>query len=95
VGAVSLSGDGESLIRTTLAARVIHRLEASCPLPGDRRRPGPLAEVGGEAGLIVIDAEGRMGWNHNSAQFAVAHASAERPPKAFVNRRQDPTRDAP
>jgi isoaspartyl peptidase/L-asparaginase-like protein (Ntn-hydrolase superfamily) len=75
VGGVSLSGEGESLIRTTLAARLMH--------PGGHA-PGAaieaalthLARVGGEAGLIVIDADGRIDWGHNSAQFAVAHASA-------------------
>jgi isoaspartyl peptidase/L-asparaginase-like protein (Ntn-hydrolase superfamily) len=95
VGAVSLSGDGESLIRTTLAAHLIHRLESVGPGQAIDAALARLAEVGGEAGLIVIDAKGRMGWNHNSAQFAVAHASAERPAQAFVSRRQDPTKDAP
>jgi isoaspartyl peptidase/L-asparaginase-like protein (Ntn-hydrolase superfamily) len=33
VGGVSLSGDGESLIRTTLAARLMHSLEAGPPRP--------------------------------------------------------------
>jgi isoaspartyl peptidase/L-asparaginase-like protein (Ntn-hydrolase superfamily) len=87
---VSLSGEGESLIRTTLAAHLMHKLEA---MPPGRRSPRPwpgLARVGGEAGLIVIDADGRIDWGHNSAQFAVAHASADRPAQAFVNRAETP-----
>jgi L-asparaginase / beta-aspartyl-peptidase len=94
VGAVSLSGDGESLIRTTLAAHLIHKLEVMGPNQAITAALARLAQVGGEAGLIVIDAQGRIGWNHNSAQFAVAHANAERPAQAFVSRRQDATRDA-
>jgi isoaspartyl peptidase/L-asparaginase-like protein (Ntn-hydrolase superfamily) len=90
---VSLSGDGESLIRTTLAAHLIHKLEVMGPDQAIAAALARLAKVGGEAGLIVIDAQGRIGWNHNSAQFAVAHASAERPAQAFVSRRQDATRD--
>ena len=89
VGAVSLSGDGESLIRTTLAARLIHSLEGVPPEPAIDLALARLAEVGGEAGLIVIDAEGRIGWGHNSPQFAVAHARSDQPARAFVERAQD------
>jgi beta-aspartyl-peptidase (threonine type) len=93
VGGVSLSGDGESLIRTTLAAHLVHKLEGADPDTAINAALARLAEVGGEAGLIVIDAQGRIGWNHNSAQFAVAHASTGRSAQAFVNRKQD-TKDA-
>jgi isoaspartyl peptidase/L-asparaginase-like protein (Ntn-hydrolase superfamily) len=89
VGAVSLSGDGESLIRTTLAARLIHCLEAAPPGPAIDLALARLAEVGGEAGLIVIDADGRMDWGHNSPQFAVAHARSGQPARAFTERAQD------
>jgi isoaspartyl peptidase/L-asparaginase-like protein (Ntn-hydrolase superfamily) len=89
VGGVSLSGDGESLIRTTLAARVMRGLEASGPEAAIAAAFARLAKVGGEAGIIVIDGQGQVAWNHNSAQFAVAHARAGQPAKAFVNRGED------
>ena len=89
IGAVSLSGDGESLIRTTLAARLIHSLEAVPPGPAIEAALTRLAGVGGEAGLIVIDADGRLDWGHNSPQFAVAHARAGQAARAFTERRQD------
>jgi beta-aspartyl-peptidase (threonine type) len=89
VGGVSLSGDGESLIRTTLAARLMHCLEAMPPGAAIEAALTYLARVGGHAGLIVIDTEGRVDWGHNSAQFAVAHARAGQPARAFVNRAQD------
>lgn len=90
VGGVSLSGDGESILRVTLAARLIWTLEAEPPDAAIRQALAALGRVGGEAGLIVIDRRGRIGWGHNSAQFAVAHASHERPPRAFVHRSEDP-----
>jgi len=89
IGAVSLSGDGESLIRTTLAARLIHSLEAVAPGEAITLALARLARVGGEAGLIVIDADGRLDWGHNSPQFAVAHARAGQPARAFTERAQD------
>jgi len=89
IGAVSLSGDGESLIRATLAARLIHSLEAVAPGPAIDLSLARLAKVGGEAGLIVIDADGRMDWGHNSPQFAVAHARAGQPARAFTERAHD------
>jgi isoaspartyl peptidase/L-asparaginase-like protein (Ntn-hydrolase superfamily) len=61
VGGVSLSGDGESLIRTTLAARVMRSLEASDPGAAIAAAFARLAKVGGEAGMIVIDAQGQVG----------------------------------
>lgn len=89
VGGVSLSGEGESIIRTTLAARFIQALETEAPGPAIARALRVLARVGGEAGLIVIDSRRRVDWGHNSAQFAVAHASDRQPPRAFVHRSED------
>lgn len=89
IGAVSLSGHGESLIRTALAARLIHGLEAAPPGPAIEAALTRLARVGGDAGLIVIDAEGRLDWGHNSPQFAVAHARTGTPARAFIQRAQD------
>lgn len=93
VGGVSLSGEGESLIRTTLAARLMHSLEGVTPGAAIQTALTHLARVGGEAGLIVIDADGRMDWGHNSAQFAVAHASDQQPARAFISRAEDVQED--
>lgn len=89
VGAVSLSGEGESLIRITLASRLIQALEGQALDAAIETALAALARVGGEAGLIVIDRQGRIGWGHNSAQFAVAHAASDRPARAFVARDED------
>jgi beta-aspartyl-peptidase (threonine type) len=73
VGAVAFSGDGESIARALLAARVMQALEAG----GDPQKAlndslSHLARVGGEAGGIALDRQGKVGWAHNSAHFAVA-----------------------
>lgn len=75
-GAVALSGDGESIVRSTLASFVMHALERDTAGPAARAAIARLGRVGGEAGVIVLDREGRIGISHNSDNFAVAvHAS--------------------
>jgi beta-aspartyl-peptidase (threonine type) len=74
-GGVAISGDGESILRTLLATKVIAHMDgrhASEAVAIALRR---LARVGGEAGIIAIDAEGRFGVEHNSDHFAVAAAA--------------------
>ena len=89
VGGVSLSGEGESIIRTTLAARLMQALETDRPGPAIDQTLAILDRVGGDAGLIVIDHRGRIDWGHNSEQFAVAHASRDEPARAFTHRSED------
>ncbi len=89
IGGVSLSGEGESIIRTTLAARLIQALETDTPGPAIDHALAVLERVGGEAGLIVIDHRGRVDWGHNSDHFAVAHASRDEPARAFLQRSED------
>ncbi|KFG69562.1 isoaspartyl peptidase/L-asparaginase family protein [Microvirga sp. BSC39] len=73
VGGVAFSGDGECIARTLLAARVMQALEGSqLPQAAVEASLTHLARVGGEAGGIVLDRVGRVGWAHNSSHFAVA-----------------------
>ena len=72
-GGVSFSGDGENIARVLLASRVMQSLEAGQGAEAAARAFLPhLERVGGEAGAIVIDAQGRIGMAHNSPHFAVA-----------------------
>jgi beta-aspartyl-peptidase (threonine type) len=72
-GGVAFSGDGESINRVLLAARVMQALErGEPPQAGIEASLTHLARVGGEAGGIVLDRFGRVGWAHNSSHFAVA-----------------------
>jgi L-asparaginase / beta-aspartyl-peptidase len=73
VGGVAFSGDGECIARTLLAARVMQALEAGAdPRHAIGVSLKHLERVGGEAGGIVLDRLGRVGWAHNNSHFAVA-----------------------
>jgi beta-aspartyl-peptidase (threonine type) len=77
LGAVAFSGDGESIARAILAARVMQGLETLPPQQAVERALAALKRVGGEAGAVVVDARGRIGWAHKSSHFAVAYATSE------------------
>ena len=87
-GAVALTGDGESIARVMLAARIALDLEAGRhPQAAVEAALGRLGRVGGEAGGIVLDGEGRVGWTHNSPHLAVAWCtSGEREPRVHLRR---------
>jgi beta-aspartyl-peptidase (threonine type) len=73
VGGVAFSGDGECIARALLAARVMQVLEGGQPPQAAAEASLiHLERVGGEAGGIVLDHLGRVGWAHNSSHFAVA-----------------------
>ena len=76
-GAVCFSGEGESIARTLLAARVMAALPAGDPEQVAAQSIEWLLRVGGEAGAIIISRDGRVGWAHNSPHFAVAYATSE------------------
>jgi beta-aspartyl-peptidase (threonine type) len=77
-GGCSTTGDGESIIPVVLAKTAIDFLT------GDRH-PEEAAQmaidalaskVKGEAGCILIDRQGRVGWAHNSSDMACAYITA-------------------
>jgi beta-aspartyl-peptidase (threonine type) len=79
LGACSTTGDGESIIPVVLAKTAIDSLV------GDRH-PDEAAQkaidnlvqrVEGEAGCILLDRQGRIGWAYNSSDMAVAYRRAE------------------
>lgn len=78
-GACSTTGDGESIIPVVLAKT------ATDLLAGDRH-PEEAAQmaidtlrqrVPGEAGCILLDRGGRIGWAYNSQDMAVAYRTSE------------------
>lgn len=78
IGGVSLSGDGEAIARTLLGMRVMRAMERE---PADEAVTvifDTMARFAAEAGVIAIDAEGRIGIAHNSDHFAIACASSAR-----------------
>jgi beta-aspartyl-peptidase (threonine type) len=73
LGGVSCTGDGEAIIRVTLARRTLEILKNV----GD---PGQACEValsvlveegGGQGGLILVDWRGRVGWARSTTLMPV------------------------
>lgn len=77
IGGVSLSGEGEAIARTLLGARVVRAMEDRPAAQAVEDIHGPMQRLSAEAGVIAIDAAGRIGAAHNSENFAFAFASSE------------------
>ncbi len=77
-GSCSTTGDGESIIPVVLAKTAIDFLN------GDRHPDEAakmaidtlLSRIEGEAGCILLDRQGRVGWAHNSSHMACAYMTA-------------------
>ncbi|HEX8526406.1 isoaspartyl peptidase/L-asparaginase family protein [Allosphingosinicella sp.] len=91
VGAVSFSGDGESIARLALAARIMASFEDGEEVEqAIRKALDKLPHVGGDGGGIAIRKDGRSGWWHNSPHFAVASASSDDPePRAWLSKDEE------
>ena len=90
LGGVCLSGEGERIARAMLAARAMVALETQDPQTAADQALERLRLVGGEAGAIVLDRSGRIGWAHNSPHFAVAYATeGRREPRACLSRAEE------
>ena len=90
LGAVAFSGDGEHIARKMLAARVMHALGTQGPDEALGLAIRHVAQIGGEAGGIVLTPDGRFGWMHNSREFAVAHVSSEQPePQVYLRKAEE------
>ena len=63
---------GALLLGAVLALAVIRPTGGQPPQAAAEASLTHLARVGGEAGGIVLDRVGRVGWAHNSSHFAVA-----------------------
>lgn len=94
LGACSTTGDGESIIPVVLAKTAIDFLS------GDRH-PEEAAEkaievlkkrVVGEAGCIILDPQGRIGWAYNSQHMAVGYMTSEMDkPAVFTKKEKEPS----
>jgi beta-aspartyl-peptidase (threonine type) len=90
VGACSTTGDGESIIPVVLAKTAIDLLAVE-------RHPDKAAQkaidtlkskVEGEAGCILLDPQGQVGWGYNSQDMAVAYMTAEMDKPAVFTRKE-------
>ncbi|MGZ2412282.1 L-asparaginase / beta-aspartyl-peptidase [Sphingomonas sp. F9_3S_D5_B_2] len=93
VGGVSLSGDGESIIRVSVAARIMAAMPTLGPDQAALRALEMLPQVGGadgDGGAIVIRSDGSICWQHNSSHFAVALVTSEMDgPGAWLSKEEE------
>jgi len=78
-GGCALTGDGESIMRMALAHRIIDSLlhGADADQAAEEAIAVMAHRVGGEAGCIVLDRQGRVGFAHNADHLAHAYRTAE------------------
>lgn len=88
LGACSTTGDGESIIPVVLAKVAIDGLTGGRhPDQAARQAIETLIDrVEGEAGCIIVDCQGRIGWAHNSSDMAVAYMSNDLEEPVFFTR---------
>jgi beta-aspartyl-peptidase (threonine type) len=67
-----------------LASRVMQLLQEHDAQAASDAAIAELDRIGGEAGCIVIDREGRIGWSHNNSHFAIAYTSSDQPDSGYV-----------
>lgn len=88
LGACSTTGDGESIIPVVLAKTAIDALKDKHPDAAAQWAIDTLiSRVEGEAGCILIDRQGRIGWAHNSPDMAVAYMSEDLVQPAIFTRK--------
>lgn len=89
LGAVALSGHGEGIARLASAAQIMGAIERDGPETAIAKALSQMSRVGGDAGGIAIDRGGRMGWWHNSPDFAVAWCAEDVEPVAWTNKKEE------
>jgi isoaspartyl peptidase/L-asparaginase-like protein (Ntn-hydrolase superfamily) len=88
LGGVSFSGDGESILRLALAARIMGDLAALDVQAAVDAAIAQMGRVGGEAGCIALDPRGNAAFAHNSEHFAVGTADPEQGVRTFLNQKE-------
>lgn len=86
IGAVALSGDGESIARLALASRILFDLHSGTPADLCAQHAiKHILRVGGEAGCIILNPAGDFAFAHNSEQFCVGYASCDTAQKIWLH----------
>ncbi len=94
IGAVALSGHGEGIARIATAAQIMAAIDRDGPEAAIAKALSQMKRVGGDAGGIAIDRQGRIGWWHNSPDFAVAMITGDTgEPRVWLNKQEDTERD--
>ncbi len=72
-GAASATGQGEAIILTALCREAVLALEDASPQAVAREAIAEMIDAtGAEAGMILVDRRGRIGYAHNAASMQVA-----------------------
>jgi beta-aspartyl-peptidase (threonine type) len=72
-GAASATGFGEAIMKTTLCREVVRMLSRTAPSRAAAMGINMLEVMaGGEAGIIVVDRRGRIGYAHNAQAMDIA-----------------------
>jgi L-asparaginase / beta-aspartyl-peptidase len=83
-GAASATGSGEAIIMAMLCRESVMALGSAAPDSVARRAIAKLmAPAGAEAGIIIVDRRGRIGFAHNAAAMQVAAFQAGSPLRHF------------
>ena len=74
----SATGEGEAIARFGLARRAVELLDTFSPREAANEAIAEFeAETGGKAGVVVLDHEGRVGREYNTAAMQTARESRE------------------
>jgi L-asparaginase / beta-aspartyl-peptidase len=90
-GACSTTGDGESIIPVVLAKTAVDAIARDMhPEAAAEHAIATLKDrVEGEAGCILIDQRGRIGWAYNSDHMAIAYMTEDlSKPEVFIQKEQ-------
>lgn len=98
LGACSLTGDGEKILRMVMAKTALDLLRNNlCPHQAAQRALEMMSKrVSGEAGCIILDTTGRIGWGHTAPNMACAYfVQGMEAPLAFVHKSEETERMEP
>lgn len=78
-GACSTTGDGESIMTVVLAKTAIAFLSQGCHpnVAADKAIVDLQQQVEGEAGCIILDVQGQIGWSYNSSHMPIAYMTSD------------------
>ncbi len=77
-GAVSCTGSGEHIIRRALAKEVCMMMDVLSPSIAAKRGLNGVLRIGGQAGLIAVNARGRFSIMHTTDYMACGYAKGSR-----------------
>jgi beta-aspartyl-peptidase (threonine type) len=78
IGAATCTGEGEAIMRVTMARLAIELLRKKPAQKAAEQCIEALKSKGqGHGGLILMDAKGHFGWAHNTPRMVVVHRAGD------------------